>query len=82
MDQQTPEQGRRELQDHIDRFFDQVLRVEREMTLSSGIGSRPQARNGQSGMPSPDRQDGGIENDFMPGRVSFTSTEGPRQWGP
>ena len=55
MDQQTPDQGWQELQAHMEGFFDQILRVEKEKALLSA--SRMEAKIEQSGIPGTDRQE-------------------------
>jgi hypothetical protein len=48
MDQQTPDQGWEELQAHLERFFEQVRRVEKEIAVLSSITSTLEPKNGQS----------------------------------
>jgi hypothetical protein len=59
MNQQTPEEGWQELQAHIERFFDHVLRKEKENANLSRLASRPETKNYQSDIPSQNRQSHG-----------------------
>jgi hypothetical protein len=77
MDQLTPDQGWQELQAHIEGFFDQVLRVEKEKAILSRTASRPEAENEQSVTPCPDRQSQIAEEDWAPSHISFPSREQP-----
>jgi hypothetical protein len=82
MNQQTPDQGWQELQAHIEGFFDQVLRVEKEKAILSRIAAGPEAEKGQSDMPMPDRQSRDKEDDWAPDRVSYPSAAQPCQCPP
>lgn len=56
MDRQTPDQGWQELQAHIEGFFDQVMRVEREKARLSRLEGMREVEERQSGLPEPDRE--------------------------
>lgn len=83
MDHQTPEQGWRELQDHIDRFFDQVLRVEEEKAILVRSAAGQEAESGQPESPDPDRQ--GLDHageDWELDEVTFLPKEHPSPCSP
>lgn len=75
MDRQTPEQGWQELQAHIEGFFDQVQRVEREKALLSRQEEKHEAINGQSITPEPDRESTGVGEARGPFRYPFSPIE-------
>ncbi|MCE5262524.1 MAG: hypothetical protein LLG97_03200 [Deltaproteobacteria bacterium] len=75
MDRQTPEQGWQELQAHIEGFFDQVQRVEREKALLSRQEEKHEAEDGQSIAPEPDRETTGVAEARGPFRCPFSPIE-------
>ncbi len=78
MDRQTPEEGWQELQAHIEGFFDQVLRVEREKALLSRKQKRPEAREGQWTPALPGREGRQDAEEEEPFRSSFEAMGSPQ----